>query len=156
MNDDHLRISDEERDRAAAELGEHYALGRLDRTEHAERLDRVWAARTRGELPAIFRDLPGTGYGRAPALPPFGTFPTRPGVPAPWMVSPVVRRQRGLPGPFVLVLGVLVMITVLTHWPVIVVGLLVWFVLRSRSHRSHARHDGRYGGGNPPWGHSGR
>jgi hypothetical protein len=159
MNDDHLRISDEERDRAAAELGEHYASGRLDRTEHAERLDRVWAARTRGDLPGIFRDLPGTGYGRGPVLPPFGTIPTRPGVPAPWVGGPVGRRQRGLPGPFVVVLGVLVMITVLTHWPVIVVAMLVWFLLSRRSRRSHTRHgrygDG-YGGGNPPWGRPGR
>ena len=67
MNDDHLRMSDEERERAGAELAEHYAQGRLDAAEHAERLDRVWAARTRGELAPIFRDLPGQGYGRGPA-----------------------------------------------------------------------------------------
>jgi hypothetical protein len=155
MNDDHLRISDEERERAAAELGEHYASGRLDRTEHAERLDRVWAARTRGELPPIFRDLPGTGYGRGPALPPFGTFPVRPGAPAPWVGGPVVRRQRGLLGPFVAVLGVLMFITVLTHVPVILLALFAWLLISRVGRRSGSRR-GWHGGGNPPGGHSGR
>lgn len=155
MKDDHLRLGDEERERAAAELGEHYASGRLDHAEYSERLDRVWAARTRGELPAVFRDLPGPGYGRAPLLPPFGTFAQRSGTPASWVGGPVVRRQRGLPGPFVAVLGVLLLITVLTHLPVILVGLLAFFLLRSRG-RHHTRYDGRYGGGNPSWGPSGR
>jgi Domain of unknown function (DUF1707) len=159
MNDDHLRISDEERERAAAELGEHYAHGRLDRAEHAERLDRVWAARTRGELPPIFRDLPGTGYGRGPAFPPFGTFPARPGAPAPWVGAPVARRQRGLPGPVLAVLGVLVVVTVLTHMPFIIMGLLVWLLLSRTGRRSRSRwewHGGGHGSGNPPWGHPGR
>jgi DUF1707 SHOCT-like domain len=160
MNDDHLRISDEERDRAAAELGEHYASGRLDHAEHAERLDRVWAARTRGELPAIFRDLPGTGYGRGPAFPPFGSFPQRPGAPTPWVGGPVVRRQRGsgLGGVFVAVLGVLVVITVLTHVPVFLFALLAWFLISRAGRRSRSRRgwQGDDYGQNPPWGRPGR
>jgi hypothetical protein len=155
MNDDHLRISDEERERAAVELGEHYASGRLDRAEHAERLDRVWAARTRGELPPIFRDLPGTGYGRGPVLPPFGTFPVRSGAPVPWVGGPVVRRQRGLAGPVVAVLGVLLFITVMTHVPVILLGLFAWLLISRAGRRSRSRR-GWHGGGNPPWSHPGR
>jgi Domain of unknown function (DUF1707) len=53
-----LRVSDEDRDRAASEIREHYALGRLDADELSERLDRVYLARTRGELDALRTDLP--------------------------------------------------------------------------------------------------
>ena len=59
MSDEQLRISDAEREQAAAALGEHYAQGRLTADEHAERLDQIWAASTRAELPPVFRDLPG-------------------------------------------------------------------------------------------------
>ena len=54
-------MSDAEREQAAAALGEHYAQGRLTTEEHSERLDRIWAAKTRAELAPIFRDLPGPG-----------------------------------------------------------------------------------------------
>ena len=52
------RLSDVERDRAAAELSEHYAEGRLDAEEHAERLDAIWTARVGADLEPIFEDLP--------------------------------------------------------------------------------------------------
>ena len=55
-----LRIGDAERERAASQLAEHYAVGRLSQEEHSERLDRIWAARTRAELDPVFIDLPGT------------------------------------------------------------------------------------------------
>jgi hypothetical protein len=80
--EEHLRISDAERERAAAELAEHYALGRLTTAEHAERLDRIWAARTRGELAPVFGDLPGAvvpavpeRVRRRPGRAPFRVFP---------------------------------------------------------------------------------
>lgn len=53
-----LRVGDVERDDAARALGEHYAAGRLDRDEYDERLDAAFAARTQGDLMALFRDLP--------------------------------------------------------------------------------------------------
>jgi ferric-dicitrate binding protein FerR (iron transport regulator) len=53
-----LRISDAEREAAAHELGEHFALGRITAEEHAERLEQVWAARTSADLAPAFRDLP--------------------------------------------------------------------------------------------------
>ena len=40
-----LRIGDAEREQAAADLGEHFAQGRLSADEHAERLDQVCAPR---------------------------------------------------------------------------------------------------------------
>jgi hypothetical protein len=56
--DEQVRLSDADRERAAALLGEHYVAGRLSTEEHAERVDRVWAARTRGDLGDLFADLP--------------------------------------------------------------------------------------------------
>ena len=121
MSDQDLRISDAEREQAAAELGEHYAQGRLTLEEHADRLDQVWAARTRGELLPIFRDLP-SRYTMAPTAYPVG--PTRmPG------------RRRGLPGPLMVVLAVLVLFTVVTHLPLILLGLVVWWFLVARHRR---------------------
>ena len=64
-----LRIGDAERERAAADLGEHFAQGRLSVDEHAERLEQVWVAKTRAELVPLFRDLPGGAYGARPAVP---------------------------------------------------------------------------------------
>jgi hypothetical protein len=125
VSDQHLRMSDAEREQAAAELGEHYAQGRLTTEEHAERLDRVWAARTRGDLGPVFRDLPGR-YG--PVAPSMSTPPRRPayrsGGPAPF--------RRGLPPPVFLVLAVLLVLTVVTHLPLILLGLLVVFFVCGR------------------------
>ena len=58
-----MRISDAEREAAAAELREHFASGRLDHDELNERLDRVFAAKTRGDLNGLFADLPSSGPG---------------------------------------------------------------------------------------------
>jgi hypothetical protein len=55
-----LRIGDAERDAAAADLGEHYAAGRLTLDELHERLGQVFAARTLGHLWTVMADLPGT------------------------------------------------------------------------------------------------
>jgi hypothetical protein len=56
-----LRIGDAERDAAAADLGEHYAAGRLTLDELNERLDAVFCAKTLGQLVRIMADLPGPG-----------------------------------------------------------------------------------------------
>lgn len=53
-----VRVGDAERDAAARALGEHFAQGRLDRDEYDQRVDVALAARTRGELARVFRDLP--------------------------------------------------------------------------------------------------
>jgi Domain of unknown function (DUF1707) len=53
-----LRASDADRDRTAATLGNALASGRLTTTEHAERLDATYAAKTLGELTLLTRDLP--------------------------------------------------------------------------------------------------
>ncbi|WP_157436573.1 DUF1707 SHOCT-like domain-containing protein [Actinospica robiniae] len=53
-----IRASDAEREDALRVLADHYADGRLDRAEFDERADAAFAARTRGQLRALFRDLP--------------------------------------------------------------------------------------------------
>ena len=53
-----LRASDTERERVAVALREHAQQGRLDVDELSERLDRVYAARTLGELAPLTADLP--------------------------------------------------------------------------------------------------
>jgi hypothetical protein len=53
-----LRASDEERDRAAAEIRAHFAAGRLSDEELNERLDAIYKARTQGDLRTLRSDLP--------------------------------------------------------------------------------------------------
>jgi hypothetical protein len=53
-----LRVADEDRDHAITLLGQHAAAGRLSAEELEERSDQVLAARTHGELDAVFADLP--------------------------------------------------------------------------------------------------
>jgi hypothetical protein len=53
-----IRIGDAERDIAAAELGDHYAAGRLSLDELHERIGLVLSARTHGQLGRVMRDLP--------------------------------------------------------------------------------------------------
>lgn len=64
-----LRASDADRDRVADILREALAEGRLDAAEHSERLDRLYAAKTMGELEPLVRDLP-AGNASAPAAAP--------------------------------------------------------------------------------------
>jgi hypothetical protein len=53
-----MRIGDAERDTAAAELGDHYAAGRLTLDELYQRIGLALSARTHGQLSRVMRDLP--------------------------------------------------------------------------------------------------
>jgi Domain of unknown function (DUF1707) len=66
-NQPDVRASDEDRERAAAEIREHFAQGRLSSTELSERLDRAYGAQTVGELQALRADLPALPPSRATA-----------------------------------------------------------------------------------------
>ena len=80
-----LRVSDADRDRAIAELSEHYQAGRLTTEELEDRTGRALQARTTADLAALFTDLPrrqapltgGTATSAAPgaALGAAGTAP---------------------------------------------------------------------------------
>ncbi|WP_405833968.1 DUF1707 domain-containing protein [Streptomyces sp. NBC_01176] len=54
-----VRASDAERDRVEARLQHHYAVGRLTLPELVERVGVAYEARTREQLDALLRDLPG-------------------------------------------------------------------------------------------------
>ena len=128
MSEQDLRLSDAEREQAAADLGEHYAQGRITTEEHRERLDQIWAARTRRELGPVFADLPGR-YFPARTSVPGGPAPHRP-------------RWRRMPPPLLALLVVLAVVAAVTHLPLILIGIGVWFLFsrgvcgaRSHHHR---------------------
>jgi hypothetical protein len=56
--DPRLRASDADRERTAQLLREHHAVGRLTAEEFDARLEKVFPARTLGELDALLVDLP--------------------------------------------------------------------------------------------------
>jgi Flp pilus assembly protein TadB len=129
-----LRIGDADRETAARELGEHFALGRITVDEHAERLDRIWAARTQAELAPVFADLPrravtrdrSTSSGRAG----WGSW------------QPPVTRPRGrrpaIPFLLTVLLVVIVAALVLSHLSLLVVALLLYvFGVRRLARRGH-------------------
>ena len=131
MTDDQLRISDAERELAAAELAEHYAQGRLTTDEHTERLDRIWAARTRSDLAPVFRDLPGGAYGPASSV-----ASPRSVERGYWAGGPRLwAGRRGVPAPLLVVLVVLVAVSAATHVPVFLAGILVLVFVMGRHRR---------------------
>jgi hypothetical protein len=54
----HVRASDQQRERTAQELREHFAAGRLTEEELSERVQQAYAARTEEQLRQILADLP--------------------------------------------------------------------------------------------------
>ena len=137
MTDQAIRLSDAERDAAAADLGEHFTQGRLTAEEHGERLEQIWSAKTRGEIAPIFRDLPSPYAAAAVAVAPRTDRTQRDD--RYWASGPRPFR-RGVPTPLLVVLAVLIVATVLTHLPLIVIGFGVfWFVVLRHRHPWHRR-----------------
>ena len=64
MPEPHLRAADADRAAVATVLGRHMSAGRLTVAEYDERLARVYAAKTYGELEELTADLP--AIARAP------------------------------------------------------------------------------------------
>lgn len=139
---DQIRLSDAERETASAALGEHFAQGRLDPDEHAERHEQIWTARTRGDIPRVFADLPGGS--------PLHAVPRRTPPPTgPWTAPRAPQRRGGgfggLPWPVKALLVVALVALVVTNWPLILIGLGVFWML---SHRGRTRRE--WGGGCRP------
>src|SRR5271170_1916867 len=65
-SDEHIRVSDAERQAVTDRLAEHFGDGRLDQAEFDERVGRAMSAKTRADLNGLFDNLPETG---APAMP---------------------------------------------------------------------------------------
>jgi hypothetical protein len=97
-SDQHIRVSDAERNSVAELLGQHYADGRLDQVEFDDRISRTMAAKTRGDLTGLFDDLPETGSA--------GAAPAGPGGPAAPYRGP--RRRGGIARPLLLLLLVFI------------------------------------------------
>jgi hypothetical protein len=62
-----IRVSDADRDRAIAELSQHFQAGRLTQEEFEERSGSALQARTGDDLAALFTDLPGRSTVPVPA-----------------------------------------------------------------------------------------
>lgn len=71
-----IRASDQDRDRVAGMLREHHAVGRLDPEEFNDRLDKVYQAKTMGDLDDLTADLPAVDPYPLPAA----SLPRRPPV----------------------------------------------------------------------------
>ncbi len=135
--DQHMRVSDAERQEVADRLAEHFASGRLDQSEFDERVSRAMSAKTRADLSGLFDDLPESGMGQP------GTGLPGTGAPAA-MGFPRRRRHPVL-------LAALIVFVALTvghvFFPLLWIGFLVVIVLaatghlgRGRSHH-HQHHD---------------
>ena len=99
MND-HIRVSDADRERVADRLREHFAEGRLTSDELDERITAALSAKTFGDLRRVMADLPEPG--RAPG--------SRPGLAAVGAAARAAVRRRG---PRILPLALLVLIAAL-------------------------------------------
>jgi hypothetical protein len=138
-SDQHLRVSDAERNSVAELLGQHYADGRLDQAEFDDRISRTMTAKTRGDLAGLFDDLPENGpagAGVAGAGGPTGPVPYR---------GP--RRRGGIARPLLLLLLVFICANVAWHafTSLFFIQPLVWaFVIVAvilLVNRSAHRHD---------------
>lgn len=137
--DDRLRIGDAEREAAARELGEHFAMGRITADEHGERLEQIWSARTAADLAPAFRDLPRSTPARQEPRP----------------ATPSVRSDRGrwpvlphLPFPFKLLVAIIAIWWGFHHALFLLVALVLYVVVVRRFVHRRRRWHGRHG----PWG----
>lgn len=104
-SDQHIRVSDAERNAVAELLGQHYADGRLDQAEFDDRVSRTMSATTRGDLAGLFDDLPETG--------PAGAGPASPAGPAAPYRGP--RRRSGIGRALLLLILVFICANVAWH-----------------------------------------
>ena len=120
--DQHMRVSDAERQAVADRLAEHFSAGRLDQAEFDERVGRAMSAKTRADLNGLFDDLPETG---APA--------------ATDQAAGQLRRRRRHP---VLLVALVVFVAIAAAhvvWPLLWIGALVAIVLFATGTFGHAR-----------------
>ena len=120
-SDQHMRVSDAERQAVADRLAEHFSSGRLDQAEFDERVGRAMSAKTRADLTGLFDDLPETG---APAATDQASLPRR-------------RRRH----PVLLVALIVFVVIAASHvvWPLLWIGALVAIVLFATGTFGHAR-----------------
>jgi hypothetical protein len=154
VSDPEIRVGDAEREEALQALGDHMSAGRLDIDEYGERTARVAASKTRGDLLALFKDLPAPKpsfqppvhvksepmpAAQAPPLPelqrsstPLGARVYAAMVPVTWLIAVVL--FFAIRTPFVFALPVLVMM----------VGASMWGDDWSRARREHRHRQARH------------
>jgi hypothetical protein len=125
-----LRVSDADRDRAIAELSEHFQAGRLTTEELEDRTGRALQARTAGELAELFTDLPrrqAVVTGTAPTPARAGSF-----------------RAARVPAVPIAIIAVVVLGSILSGHPglIALVPVLVFLILRRLAGGRGARHPG--------------
>jgi hypothetical protein len=118
-SDQHIRVSDAERNAVAELLGRHYADGRLDQAEFDDRVGQTMAAKTRGDLTGLFGDLPDAGGAAGPG-PDFPDGPAAPYRPR--------RRPGGIARPVLLLVLLVICANVAWHafTSLFFIGPLVW------------------------------
>ena len=117
--DQHIRVSDADRNKVADRLAAHFSEGRLTRAEFDERVAQAMNAKTRGDLRGLFDDLPEPGP------------PVASGVSAGGQHSPAPSLRPGV-HPFVLVLLVVVITAAGTAGEAVfghVAGLKTWLMV---------------------------
>ena len=134
-SDEHIRVSDVERNAVAERLSAHYADGRLDQAEFDERVSKTMSAKTRGDLAGLFDDLPD------PVEPAGASGVGGPGGPA---IPYRPHRRGGLLRPLLLAVIVLVVASIAWHaatsffyipwFPIAVILAIALFVARSSRH----------------------
>lgn len=144
MND-HIRISDADRDRVTARLRDHFAEGRLTADELDERIDATLGAKTFGDLRTVMADLPGPAPAPLHAQQPPGAGYPAPTAPA-WAAR---RRPRFVPVLLLVVFGALLLGPGwAVFWPV-KLFLLFWVVFFATGMLATARFRRRMRRGRP-------
>ncbi len=110
-SDQHMRVSDAERQAVTDRLAGHFADGRLDQEEFDERAGRAMSAKTRADLAGLLDDLPEAG---------------RPGTGLPGTGAPAVPRRRGRPRSFLGLVLLMLIVLAAAHAAVHVVAPLLW------------------------------
>jgi hypothetical protein len=145
-----MRVGDAEREDAIGKLGEHLTVGRLDVDEYGERSARATAAKTRGELLALFADLPDPRPRFTTPTPAQSTPPPRaePRELAPgWQDRPAAQRLWASLVPISAIVALVLFLFVMRGlWPVfllpvlvIIVGGSLWGDDRRRDRREFER-----------------
>ncbi|GLW95398.1 DUF1707 SHOCT-like domain-containing protein [Actinokineospora globicatena] len=119
-----LRVGDAEREDALRALGEHMSAGRIDIDEYGERSAKITAARTAGDLTALFADLPAPKPG-APAPPALPVAPPPPQQPVAWAERPLGQRLFAALVPISALTGLSLFLFVVHAWPLLLLPVVV-------------------------------
>jgi len=132
-SDQHMRVSDAERQAVADRLAEHFSSGRLDQEEFDERVSRAMGAKTRADLNGLFDDLPESG------MP--GQGRSGQGLPGTGAPAGVCAHRRRFRHPVLLAAFVILVALTAGHvvFPLLWIGFLVVIALAVTGHFGRGR-----------------